>query len=67
MVYGGQGGTQPTTTNNYTDNYTNYCFNRLPCGICTITQKMCPLVGNQAQITWQLPDITCEVKNDTES
>lgn len=27
----------------------------------------CPLVGNQTQITWQLPNITCEVKNDTES
>ena len=62
VVYGGQGGN--TSTDN---NYSQYCFNRLPCGICTITQHLCPLVGNQTQITWQLPNITCEVKNDTES
>ena len=59
MAIGAQGGTA------YPDNnYSQYCFNRLPCGICTITQQMCPLVGNQTHITWQIPDITCEVKNN---
>jgi len=30
--------------NDYFD--TNNCFNRLPCGICTRTNEMCPFVSN---------------------
>lgn len=28
----------------------NYCFNRLPCGICTRTNSFCPL-GGQYNVT----------------
>ena len=28
------------------NNYGQYCFNRLPCGICTRTNQMCPFAGN---------------------
>lgn len=32
---------------NYTlNNYNQYCFNRLPCGVCTRTNQMCPFAGN---------------------
>ena len=27
-------------------NYSQFCFNRLPCGICTRTNQMCPFAGN---------------------
>lgn len=27
-------------------NYGQFCFNRLPCGICTRTNQMCPFAGN---------------------
>ena len=30
-----------TTT---TSSYTNYCYNRLPCGMCRITMCQCPLI-----------------------
>lgn len=26
--------------------YDQYCFNRLPCGICQRTNQICPLAGN---------------------
>lgn len=28
------------------NDYSQYCFSRLPCGICTRTNQMCPLVSN---------------------
>lgn len=28
------------------NNYGQYCFNRLPCGVCTRTNQMCPFSGN---------------------
>ena len=42
---------QPMTagSSNETFNFNNYnqcCFNRLPCGICTRTNQMCPFAGN---------------------
>lgn len=39
-------------TSCYYQNYGQYCFNRLPCGICTRTNSYCPLGGNQPIITW---------------
>ena len=27
-------------------NYSQFCFNRLPCGICMRTNQMCPFAGN---------------------
>ena len=44
----GTNGTSYTYTTNYPleNNYGQYCFNRLPCGICTRTNQMCPLVSN---------------------
>ena len=29
------------------NNYNQYCLHRLPCGICTRTNQMCPIVGNR--------------------
>lgn len=31
--------------------YSQYCFNRLPCGICTRTGGMCPLGGSNMPLT----------------
>ena len=39
-----------TTTTSY-ENYQQYCMYRLPCGICTRTNSMCPL---QNQVTWNI-------------
>lgn len=43
-------------TSCYIPNYGQYCFNRMPCGICTRTNMMCPLGGNAAPnqpiVTW---------------
>jgi len=38
------------------ESYGQYCFNRLPCGICTRTNQMCPLVSNSQPST---PFIYC--------
>lgn len=35
----------PTGTN-AEPNYHEYCWYRLPCGICTRTNEFCPLSGN---------------------
>lgn len=37
------------TSANY---YTNYCANKLPCGICRLTMSFCPLGNNEPSITW---------------
>ena len=41
--------TTSTTTTGY--GYQQYCYNRLPCGICTRTNSMCPLNTN-INVTW---------------
>ena len=47
--------------------YTNYCWLRLPCGICERTNSMCPLVGNaRIEPTWHLPDITCQSTTESD-
>ena len=35
--------------------YEQYCVNRLPCGICRLTNSQCPKVG----ITVNLATVTC--------
>ena len=32
--------------------YRQYCWYRLPCGICTRTNTLCPLSGGTVQVTW---------------
>lgn len=36
-----------------TENYTEFCFNRLPCGLCRLTNQFCPLASNNVEITCQ--------------
>lgn len=36
--------------------YTNYCYNRLPCGVCRITNSPCPFVAQTITPTWR---VTC--------
>lgn len=50
-------GTFPTVN---TTAYLNYCYNRLPCGICKETQTMCPYV--KFDISFKQEQVTCEVK-----
>lgn len=33
------------------DNYSQYCWNRLPCGLCRLTNAMCPLKQTTFEIT----------------
>ena len=35
-----------------TINYQQYCSFRLPCGVCTRTNSMCPLCGGVISPTW---------------
>ena len=39
-------------------NYYEYCWYRLPCGICTRTNSMCPL--GKGEVTWEYNKITCD-------
>lgn len=36
--------TESKTATSTTSSYTNYCYNRLPCGMCRITMRQCPLI-----------------------
>lgn len=38
-------------------NYSSYCVYRLPCGICTRTNSICPLSGSTITPPWQYPNI----------
>ena len=43
-----------------TTNYDQFCFYRLPCGICTRTNAYCPLAGNTIVTpTWDY-HLTCQ-------
>lgn len=33
-----------------------YCYNRLPCGVCRLTNCICPMTGTTIAPSW---DITC--------
>jgi len=50
------GGFAPTGTS-AEPNYYEYCWYRLPCGICTRTNSMCPL--GKGEITWDYNKVTC--------
>ena len=45
-------------TSSYINNYTNYCFYRLPCGICQRTNSICPFSGGICAPTWTTPTFT---------
>ena len=46
-------------TNSYTTtpNYSQYCANRLPCGLCRLTNAICPLTCTATTVTsvWTEP------------
>lgn len=40
--------------------YSTGCGYRLPCGLCTLLNRACPMQSNgYAGPIWKLPDITC--------
>lgn len=39
----------PPTTGSVLDQYNNDCPNKLPCGVCRLTNQMCPKFGG-----WQI-------------
>lgn len=39
-----------------TENYAEFCFNRLPCGLCKLTNQFCPLVNNKTDIICNTPN-----------
>lgn len=55
MVYTSTTTTSGTNVTNAEPNYHEYCWYRLPCGICTRTNSMCPL--GKAEISWE---VTCD-------
>lgn len=49
---------------NFTANPSSYCWYRLPCGICTRTNQMCPMgASNTPIVTWTSTS-TGEVKKN---
>ena len=55
-------------TDSYTgiNNYINYCFYRLPCGICQRTNSMCPLGNGTWTPTWEVTCSTTSTSPDCE-
>ena len=47
-----------SSTSTSTTTYGNYCWYRLPCGICTRTNSTCPLAGNNPMPYPYYPIIT---------
>ena len=39
-----------------TENYAEFCFNRLSCGLCKLTNQFCPLAHNETNITYNIPN-----------
>ncbi len=37
----------------------SFCWNRLPCGVCRMTNMMCPIGNNRPTITWTSGDGIC--------
>ena len=53
--------TSTTGSTTVPNTYAASCGYRLPCGICTILNRQCPMQGNgYAGPVWRLPDITCQ-------
>ena len=42
---------ETTTTGAYCYD-TKWCWHRLPCGICTMTNQPCPMSPQTVQVTW---------------
>lgn len=40
-------------------NYADFCSYRLPCGLCTITNKLCAMENVMGLPDWNAPEITC--------
>lgn len=40
------------TTITRINDYTEHCFHRLPCGLCTMTNRPCPMMPDKCEITW---------------
>ena len=40
------------TINTSANNYTDYCAYRLPCGVCRMTNIVCPMSGMKVTPTW---------------
>lgn len=48
--------------------YTNYCASRLPCGICRLTNAICPMWNGSVTPTWAQPyEVTCSAEAKGES
>ena len=47
--------------------YSNYCYNRLPCGVCRIMMCQCPVNGYGGDYvpTWNPNEVTCKVEGET--
>ena len=48
-----------TTTPNNVNYNAQYCLHRLPCGYCTMLNRLCPMMGTQYEPVWK-PEITCQ-------
>jgi hypothetical protein len=54
----GVGSSTTWATNEWT-----VCTNRLPCGVCRLTQMMCPLAVKPYDVTWKNPyEVTCKAE-----
>ena len=43
--------------------YTNYCSSRLPCGICRLTNAICPMWNSSVMPTWSpMYEVTCSAE-----
>ena len=55
------------TTTGTVGMYSNYCCNRLPCGVCRIMMCQCPLFngcGVTTVPTWKQNQVTCKTEVD---
>lgn len=44
-----------------TQDFSEYCGSRLPCGLCMITNSPCPYITYKPEITWNYKDfVTCK-------
>lgn len=49
--------------------YSNYCYNRLPCGVCRIMMCQCPVqngCGVTPVPTWNPNEVTCQTADKGE-
>ena len=41
-------------------NYAEYCFNRLPCGLCRLTNQMCAMLSNKMEINYSATSVNAK-------